>query len=93
LDTSRNDELGRLSRAFQRMASEVQQREVALRQALPDDAADTVWKNIAGPVNRLVNERSGKLVPRLLGLGLALWAALLHAHPHLVGPAPAAYLG
>ena len=33
LDTSRNDELGRLSRAFQRMASEVQQREVALRQA------------------------------------------------------------
>jgi len=28
-----------------------------------------------------------------LAAGLVLWAALLHAHPHLIGPDPAAYLG
>jgi membrane protein len=56
----------------QTAAEEIRQ---VVYQVFPDQAADTVWKNIERPVDRLLEEKQGKLAPRLIGLGLALWAA------------------
>ena len=50
------------------------------------------WVPLAGIAGGRVRPDWRGLAIALLA-GLALWAALLHAHPHLVGPAPAAYLG
>jgi membrane protein len=44
-------------------------------QFFPDQAAQVVWGNIDQAVQNLLNNREGKLAPRLIGLGLALWAA------------------
>lgn len=44
-------------------------------QLLPEQASDVVWANIEPAVKNLLDQREGKLVPRLIGLGLALWAA------------------
>ena len=42
----------------------------------PDQAADTVWTNVKQALDRLGRDPGhGHLVPRVLGLGLALWAA------------------
>ena len=39
------------------------------------DAAKTIWDNIHGNVHNLLHEKQGKLLPRMLGLALAIWAA------------------
>jgi membrane protein len=39
------------------------------------DAADAIWNNIEGNLHNVLHRREGKLLPRLIGLGLALWAA------------------
>jgi membrane protein len=44
-------------------------------QVFPEPAANAFWGNIEQAVRNLLDQKEGKLVPRLLGLGLALWAA------------------
>lgn len=39
------------------------------------EAADTLWNNIDNNLDNLLHQKKGKLFPRLVGLGLALWAA------------------
>ncbi len=47
-----------------------------LYQALPSpDAADTVWLNIRDNVKNLLHQRQGRLLPRLMGIALSVWAA------------------
>jgi membrane protein len=41
----------------------------------PEQAAQVMWTNIDPAVHNLLHNREGKLAPRLIGLGLALWAA------------------
>lgn len=41
----------------------------------PKQAADTIWNNIDEAVTNLLHRKEGKLLPRLIGLTLALWAA------------------
>jgi uncharacterized membrane protein len=50
------------------------------------------WVPLAGIMTGRVRPDWRGLAVALLA-GLVLWAALLHAHPHLIGPDPAAYLG
>ena len=44
-------------------------------QVFPGQGAQTVWDNIAGNLNNLLHHPEGKLLPRLLGIVLTLWAA------------------
>ena len=48
----------------------------SIRDVFPDQAADTVCTNIQHALGRMKSDPTrGQLVPRVLGLGLALWAA------------------
>jgi membrane protein len=47
----------------------------AVYQALPLDAANTVWENIDKNLNNLLHQKQGKGWYRFLGIALALWAA------------------
>ena len=47
----------------------------AVYQALPADAANTVWENIDKNLNNLLHQKQGKVLFRVLGIVLALWAA------------------
>lgn len=39
------------------------------------EAADTVWNNIDNNLSNLLHDETVRLIPRLIGLGLAIWAA------------------
>lgn len=55
--------------------AEQEVREMVYTAAPSPEAAQTIWDNIYNNIDNILHRKEGKVLPRLLGLALALWAA------------------